>query len=355
MKTKMENRTEYKIIKEEELPGVYVASRIWHEGKWQIAFASETEGTGRTVRVDPDSMEQQVLAEGPGGCMGVIPVPEKEEDFLTIEKFFPVFQSENAQIVWNAWNGTDYDKKTVAILPFAHRIDIVRAYGAYYLVACSLCKKKDFTEDWSTPGSVYVGRLDMEKKYVIDLRPVLDGIFRNHGFTKVPGKEADRVLIAGSSGVLELRPVKDKEEVRWEAVTLLDEPSSDVVIADIDNDGEMEYGILSPFHGNRFRVFKRWHGELTCIYELPGEHAFGHAIYGGSANGRNLFLIGFRDAGKELYAVYRDENGVFRADLVDEGKGPANVTVVSDGARDYICAANRQSDLYTVYGIKDGQ
>ncbi|MDE5718180.1 MAG: hypothetical protein K2I53_11325, partial [Lachnospiraceae bacterium] len=89
------------------------------------------------------------------------------------------------------------------------------------------------------------------------------------------------------------------------------------------------------------------------IYELPGEHAFGHAVYGGSVNGRNLFLIGFRGAGKELYAVYRDEDGVFRADLIDEGKGPANVTVVSGKEEDYICAANRQSDLYTVYAAKD--
>lgn len=339
----------YKIVKEETLDGVYVASRVWQEGKWQIAFASETEGTGQAVRIDPDSMEAQVMLDGPGGCMGVIPVPEKDGNFLTIERFFPVFKSEDAQIVWNTRNGTGYDRKTVEILPFAHRIDIIRAYGAYYLLACSLCRKKDFTEDWSTPGSVYVGRLDLEKKYVIDFRPVLDGIFQNHGFTKVPGKEADRILIAGRSGVLEIEPVKIGEEVKWEAVSLLNEPASDVVITDIDGDGEPEYGVISPFHGERFRIFKKRQGKLECIYELPGEHAFGHAIYGGSANGRNLFLAGFRGAGKELYAISMGGDGKIRADLVDQGKGPANVTVVAGKEADYICAANRQSDLYTIY------
>ena len=46
-------------------------------------------------------------------------------------------------------------------------------------------------------------------------------------------------------------------------------------------------------------------------------------------------------------------DGALRADLVDEGKGPANVTVVSGRTQDYICAANRQSDVYTIYG-RDG-
>lgn len=348
----MEGEKNYEIIKEEALDGVYVASRVWHEGKWQIAFASETEDTGKTMRIDPDSLEQHVMLDGPGGCMGVVQVPEKEGNFLTIEKFFPVFKSEDAQIVWNTWNGKDYDRKVIELLPFAHRIDIVRAYGAYYLVACSLCKKKDFTDDWSTSGSVYVGKLDLEKKYVIDFRPVLDHIFQNHGFTKVPGEEADRILIAGKAGVLEIRPVKMEEEVIWKATALLDEPSSDVVITDIDGDGEPEYGVIAPFHGDKFKIYKKCGGKLECIYQLPGEHAFGHAIYGGAANGKNLFLAGFRDAGKELYAFYQGEDGEIRADLVDQGKGPANVTVVSGEEQDYICAANRQSDLCTVYKIK---
>ena len=63
--------------------------------------------------------------------------------------------------------------------------------------------------------------------------------------------------------------------------------------------------------------------------------------------------MGFRGAGKELYAVYMGGDGALRADLVDEGKGPANVTVVSGRTQDYICAANRQSDVYTIYG-RDG-
>ena len=353
MGTETKSEVKYRVVKEEPLDGVYVASRVWEEGKWQAAFASETQDVGKTVRVDLDSLEEQEMLSGPGGCMGVIPVPGKEGEFLTIEKFFPVFQSENAQIVWNTRKGTDYEKKVICILPFAHRIDIVRAFGNYYLAACSLCRKKDFTEDWSTPGSVYVGRLDLEKKYVIDFRPILDGIFQNHGFTKVPGDEAERMLIAGRSGIVEIRPAEEGGETAWKMTTLLEEPCSDVVVTDIDGDGELEYGILSPFHGERFRVCKRRQDRLESIYELPGEHAFGHAIYGGQANGKNLILVGFRGAGKELYAVYMGGDGALRADLVDEGKGPANVTVVSGRTQDYICAANRQSDVYTIYG-RDG-
>lgn len=348
----MKKETVYEVIKEEPLDGVYVASRVWQGDRWQIAFASETQDTGKTVRIDPDSMEEAEMLHGPGGCMGVIPVPEREGEFLTIEKFFPVFQSEDAQIVWNTRKGTEYERKVIGVLPFVHRIDIVRAFGAYYLTACTLCRKKDFTQDWTTPGSVYAGRLDMVKKYVIDFRPIADGIFQNHGFTKVPGREADRMLIAGQCGVFEICPVKEKGEVRWETAALLEEPCSDVAVADIDGDGELEYGIISPFHGERFRICKKRRGRLESIYELPGEHDFGHAIYGGSLNGKDVFLVGFRGAGKELYAVSMGEGGAPGADLIDAGKGPANVTVVPGATGDYICAANRESDVYTIYGKK---
>ena len=138
MGTETKSEVKYRVVKEEPLDGVYVASRVWEEGKWQAAFASETQDVGKTVRVGLDSMEEQEMLSGPGGCMGVIPVPGKEGEFLTIEKFFPVFQSENAQIVWNTRKGTDYEKKVIGILPFAHRIDIVRAFGDYYLAACTL-------------------------------------------------------------------------------------------------------------------------------------------------------------------------------------------------------------------------
>lgn len=340
----------YQLVKEERVEGVYVASRLWKEEKEYIAFASETEHTGKTVSIDTDTLEMTEVLDGPGGCMGVIPVPETEGDFLAIQKFYPVFQSEDSEIVWYSKKEKGYLRKVIRILPFTHRIDIVKAYENYYLIACTLCQAKKYTDDWSTSGSVYAGKINFEKKYIEDLRPVYDGIFQNHGFTKIPGKEKDTFLIAGSVGVLEFTPQITEQGMKWNYKKILDFPASDVVIADIDGDGEKEYGIIAPFHGENFQIFKKKKEGMKCIYTLPGAHEFGHAVYGGPLEDKEVFMVGFRAGNRELFVI-RQTDGQIGEEIVDAGKGPANVTVVKGKQGDYICAANRQSDLCSVYQI----
>ena len=218
----------------------------------------------------------------------------------------------------------------------------------YYLIASTLCSRKKFTDDWSTSGSVYAGRLDLEKEYVEDFRPIYDGVYKNHGLTKTGKNE---FLIAGEQGIIKFS-LSEKSQRKWKTDRILDFPASDIAVCDIDGDGELELGVIAPFHGEHFAIYKNRAGVWEKIYELPGMHEFGHAIFGGTINEESAFLVGFRAGKKELLLIHRSETGGLEAIELDTEKGPANVAVVKGNNTDYICAANRQSNCCSVYGIK---
>lgn len=151
----------------------------------------------------------------------------------------------------------------------------------------------------------------------------------------------------GKNGVHRLVPPAVEND-EWEIIEEITDPTSDCVAVDIDGDGEFEYGTITPFHGEDFNIYKKIDGKFKKIYTLPGTHKFGHAIWGGIFNGKPAFIVGFRDAGKELILVEQNEEKI-EDHLIDANLGPANVTVIPHKQGDLICAANRQTDRYTVY------
>lgn len=334
----------FTMVYDEKMPGCYVAGKIGTERNESAVFASEQEGDGHIIKINPDTLEQEVLSRKPGGCMNVIALPGEKESILAIQKFYPVFKSEEAVIVWGRKRGEEYIYKEVWKLPFVHRIEIIHYRGADYLLAASLCKTKKYIDDWDYPGSVYAGKIDYEKQEITEVTVIDTDIYKNHGLTKVGEKG---VLISGSPGVFLLTPPENPGE-EWSKEICIDCPASDAVIADIDGDGEMEIGVITPFHGDSFKIYKKQNERFQVVYELPGSHEFGHAIWGGKYWGKDAFLVGFRGGGKELYMItFEDEK--YTASLIEEGAGPANVTVVYTEEDDYICAANRQSDRFTIY------
>lgn len=357
----------FTVLKDERCIGCYGAGKVFRGGKEDIAFVSETEGNGTIDLVNPETLEVTHASKGPGGGMNIIPIPKRDGEFLCIQKFYPVFKSEEAVVIWGWEDDGNYTHKEVLQLPFVHRIELLTVRDEDYLLCSSLCRTKKYIDDWRYPGSVYIGKIDYENRKICDFHMVWTGIIQNHGLTKIGETGVEGVLISGQNGVNRLIPPKEgiraaehmlEDEVcsgnkggaadGWTVVNEIDEPTSDCAIADIDGDGEPEYGTITPFHGEHFHIYKRIAGKMQKIWTLPGTHAFGHAIWGGRLNGRNAFLVGYRSAGMELYLIEM-KNGKITADMVDEHGGPANVTVVHSSHGDLICAANRQSDRYTVY------
>lgn len=337
----------FRILYDKKMPGCYAAGVMGECGREKAVFASEREGTGPIIRIDPDTLEEEILSKGPGGGMNVIGLPGERDSFLAIQRFFPIFKSEEAVIMWGRKGNNGYQCKEVQKLPFVHRIDVMSCRGEDYLLAASLCENKMYTDDWDYPGSIYAGRIDYVKQEIVDFHIICGNIYKNHGFTKTQLCGKHGVLISGECGVFLLTPPR-KEGGEWEKEVYIDSPASDAQIADVDGDDVPEIGVISPFHGNQFHIYKKVQQKWVKVYELPGNHKFGHAIWGGRFNGKNAFLVGFRDAGKELYLITM-EGGSYTAELVEKGAGPANVTVVHTGKGDYICAANRESDRCTIY------
>ena len=337
----------FSIVEDRKCEGCYGIGKVKLNGEDYIAAVSEKEQDGVIDLINPDTFEVTRASDGPGGGMNIIPLPDRNGEFLCIQKFYPVFKSEDAVVVWGYIENGTYKCKEVQPLPFVHRIELVSVADEDYLICASLCRTKDYQDDWSYPGSVYVGKIDYANRQILDFHVIYTGITQNHGLTKLGQKGENGILISGKNGVNRLVPpgnIKDE----WRVENLINEPTSDCAAADIDGDGNLELGTITPFHGEYFNIYKQVNGSMKKIYVLPGKHEFGHAIWGGEFNGRPVFIVGYRAAGKELYLIdYADGN--IREHLVDKDGGPSNVTVVSSKAGDLICAANRQTDRWTIY------
>lgn len=335
------------VVKEEKLEGVYGAGSIFVDGEEKIVFTSEQEKTGQIVMVDPDSLEATLISDSPGGGMNLVPLKKENGSFLAIQAFYPIFKSQNAYIAWGRKNRDCYDLKNVLNLPFVHRIDVLQINGADYLIAATLCKDKKYIDDWDHPGSVYAGKINYEQQCIEDVTEVLSGVFQNHGFSKIKVDGKEGLLVSGKCGVHKMMPPIGSD-TQWCIETLIDTPTSDAVLADIDGDGELELGIITSFHGDEFKILKEIDGRWTMIYQLEGKHEFGHAIWGGNFQGKDAFLIGFRAAGMQLYMITMDGN-IFLTEMIDENCGATNVAVIKNKTHQLICVANGQTDKYTIY------
>ena len=339
----------FKSVFDMNFPGCYAAGKLVENGTEKAVFASEREGDGKIISLDLEHFKTCTLAESPGGCMNVISLPGDEAGFLAIQRFFPVFQSEDAVIVWGWKADEGYRYKEVQKLPFVHRIEVIHYQGEDLLIAASLCGSKRYQDDWESPGSIYAGTIDYTSRSITGFHVICDGIIQNHGLTRVEKDGVPGVLASGKCGVFLLSP-SERAGCDWEKQSYIGTPASDAVVVDIDEDGQWEMGVISPFHGDRFQIYKRTGGIWRVVYELPGKHEFGHAIWGGMLNGRPGFIVGFRGGGMESYLIL-SEDGEYKAHLIDQGTGAANITVVHSNGCDYVCAANRQSDRCTVYQI----
>jgi len=86
--------------------------------------------------------------------MSFVPLQGTNGEFLSNQKFFRMFQWEEATIVWvrPQADGT-FAVKELFTLPYIHRFDVLTAAdGHQYFIGCTLATKKETKEDWSSPG-----------------------------------------------------------------------------------------------------------------------------------------------------------------------------------------------------------
>lgn len=317
----------------------YCITLMEYQNREYCLSASEERG-GEIVMIDTETKQVSKITGLAGGVMAMIPIPEEEGAFLAIQRFYPVFDSKEAEVVYCRINGNvcetmQAEVKTAVKLPYVHRIALAGEPGERKLIAAALCADKDYVDDWSKPGSVYEYTLDA-KFQAVGKRTLLSGITKNHGMFTYEKKGGSYILVSGEQGVWAIDSRSDTQK-------LCDEPISDLCLFDVDGDGMDEIVCIAPFHGDAMKVFKRLESGWSCIAQE--EITFGHAIWSGPCGGAPLLLSCSR-GGDKCTRIYRPCGGDGEFGLekmnIDEGVGASNICVKEKDGTVLLYAANHE-------------
>jgi len=285
----------------------------------------------------------------------LLQIPGSNGEFIAVQHFFPGFKSEGAKLVWGRRDANSgWVIKDLALLPFIHRFDMFRVEDEIHILAATLCGSKSDREDWSSPGTVYAGKLPASPEYGVRFTPVLGNLYKNHGYCRSVREGREAGLITCDSGIYALLPPSEKE-CEWSSEHLLEAPVGDVAVCDLDGDGDNEFVTIEPFHGDKFLVRKKCDGEYRIIYNYPGKVEFAHAITGCVLRGKQSVACGARRGYGELFILQHENLGrtPFHTTLIDSGAGPANVAVVNQRDRDIIISANHSAGEAALYFVTD--
>lgn len=325
-----------------QMPGLYAVGTILLEGEKYYAAASENR-EGKVFLINAVTKKVSEIQGGRGGVMAVLEA-NGENAMLCIEEFYPVFDSATAKIVkvFLKRNGADWvtGKRTVvAEVPYVHRIAQLKEADGIFIAAGKLCQYKEFSDDWSTAGSMEIGRYDSELG-VRHFERVQGEIHKHHAmFVKKNAEGYDDLYYGGSEGAFSTIRINGK----WETKKLLSVSISDLVCFDLDGDGRDEIAVIEEFHGDKAVIFKDNGNGYERMIEMPLN--FGHVLWGGMFLERPGLITGSRSGEKKLI-LYRfsctRERGVFISSetVIDEGQAPAQIIVSESGKEADIVAAN---------------
>ncbi len=317
-----------------------------------------SEKNDKCLLYDLEGNYEETIWEGPGGVMSMEQVPGTNGQFLTTQLFYSTNHSEKANIsIVTPVSEANWDIRVLADLPFVHRFGIIQRDGIKYLLAATVKSAHAFEEDWTCPGRLWAAELPedlsvFDKEHQLGMKPIMSGLFHNHGFQKIEDNGYTSVLIGSDNGVIKCIPPKSKGG-EWGFETLLAEAASDMIMLDFDGDGEAELLTMAPFHGDTLSIYKKSDGQYKKIYENKEKLEFLHAIWSGSLLGIPTAIIGYRRGKKELLAIRCSDKDKleFTLETVDRDVGPANVLHYTRNGTDYFLAANREINEIALYQI----
>lgn len=320
-------------------------------------FLSATELYGEWNHFGPPDYRPNIASHHPGGVMGLVSLPGETGALLALEQCYPTYNFLNSRISL-ALPAKDpgglWLKKPLAAIPYLHRVGVFPGKDALWVIASTLCGAKQTKDDWAVPGAVYAARFDANNEDTpLIFTPILQNISRNHGMHIAPFRGRQTLFISGMEGLFALCPQRDDDHTRWDCKRLLAHDVSDACCFDFDGDGAEEIAAIEPFHGNRVVMY---HVTPEGLLPFAQESVdYGHVLWGGFIRGRRCLLIGSRRGAKDLrLLVFRGDGTVAYDTLtLDQGAGPANVSVVSQDDRDFILCANHTCGETALYEITD--
>ncbi|MDL2296191.1 hypothetical protein LJC18_05315 [Lachnospiraceae bacterium OttesenSCG-928-E19] len=334
----------------------YSIAPLHYNKKDYILVAAEK--TDRCLMFDLDGNQIDEIWSEPGGTMSMVQIPGSNGQFLATHKFYSPNDSKEAKIVVvTPQENGEWDIHTLVCIPHVHRFDLLTSNGKVYLIACALKSGHEYKDDWSMPGKVLVAELpeDLKKfndENQLELEVLKDNMLKNHGYCRHIKEGTETAIVTCEEGVFRFTPPSEQGD-SWEVETLLEEPTSDAVLVDLDLDGQEELCTFSPFHGELIKIYKEENGTYVEQYQYPESVEFTHAIYGGDLCGKPAFVAGHRQGNRNLFAISYDKKAkTYVSEIIDENCGPANVYHFVNEGKDRLIAANREIDEIALYTIE---
>ncbi len=333
-----------------EMNRCYAANHLIADGKRHILLASEGKGPC-TAWIGPDYTAHHNIWDAPGGTMSIVPIPGTNGEFLAVQKFFQMFDWEEAKVVHvKPLPAGGYQVTDILHLPYIHRFDLLTVGDRHYFIGCTLATKKETKDDWSNPGKIWVGEYTGPGS--LPIRAIKDGLTQNHGYDRLVRDGRMIGLVTCREGAFEVTPPQTPDG-DWTVEQFMDWPISDISTVDIDGDGELEYATIEDFHGKYFRVYKKIDGKFVQIFEHPEVTEFYHVVVGAKLAGTPVFIGGCRRGKQQLFYVKARQKSPLELEavLIEEGVGPSNVHVLHEAGRDIVVAANREKHEAALYFV----
>ena len=332
----------------------YAVGRFFYDGKDHLVCSAEKDNPCYVFDYSGEKVD--TLWDGPGGVMTLQQYPYAEKIMMATQKFYSPNNSAEAKIVYYTEENGKWNCHVLCDLPFVHRFGIIERNHVKYLVACTLKSAHAFKDDWTCPGRIWAAKLpedirEYSAEHQLKMTPLVSGLYKNHGFFKGTENDYEIILAGTENGIIKVVP-PETEDGDWKCEKILDQPTSDMVYLDFDGDGEKELLTLSPFHGDTLSVYKKQGEVFAKVWEYPEKLPFLHAIWGQYINGKAYAFVGNREAERDFFAVSYDKvKGSYTVSLLDKGAGAANCLFYTDGDKNKLIAANRETDEIALYTL----
>ena len=314
-------------------------------GEPYLIYAGEADGSIRAFH-GPDFQICQLISEGGGGTMSLVPIPDREGWFFASRGFYSMVDCGESEIDLVRFDGSSFTLEKIASLPYLHRFGMIAgADGTRYLVAATLHGFKKDKEDWSHPGHISYGVLpdDLSGSFQVEMTQLPGDYHIHHGFCIGTQAGKPAAYTSCQEGVLRIFPPALRGG-EWTVENILPQPVSDIAVCDIDGDGQEELAALMPFHGDQCRVYRWADGGYREIYRHPDGNDFYHTVIAGTLAGKPAFIIGARKGRGELFTLSWEE-GRLACHTIENGIGPCNGAVLHAPGTDYLLVASRYGSL----------
>ena len=327
-----------------DLPAVYSTAELRLGGRRYLAAVSENVGEHAYI-IDPDTLDYAELWIGDTGVMNVIQIPGREQ-LLAIVRFYPIFQSREAAICLleptEAGYMSPWHIREVLPLPFCHRIGIVENENGLFVIGCQLCRDKDFQDDWSKPGSIWMAPIPEDADGEWKFTEVFPGLTKNHGLYIEGGNQ---VYICCENGVLrfDMAHYRAGDALRPELVSTV--PTSDIWLS--REGGVKLAGTIEPFHGDSLGIY-----EITGTSYAEAARfdiSFGHVVWAGTVFGRSAVIAGSRGGERKLELIFWRDG---ERHTIDSDVGPTQITVYEEGDCVKVLSANHGAGEVSLYTLR---